>query len=160
MIDNDGYRTNVGLVIFNSRGQLFWARRIGQYSYQFPQGGIQKDEILEDAMYRELYEEVGLRPEQVEVIAKTHSWVKYKLPKKYIRYHSLPLCIGQKQKWFLLKLTTNEKNINLSASNHPEFESWKWVSYWYPIRQIVSFKQHVYRLILCEFSKYVLPYQI
>ena len=157
LIDADGYRANVGIVIINDRGQAFWARRFGQHSWQYPQGGIDKGESAEEAMYRELHEEVGLKPEHVKIVASTKHWLRYKLPKRLIRHDSKPLCIGQKQKWFLLKLTSKESSVDLLHSDHPEFDDWRWVSYWYPVRQVVSFKREVYRKVMKEFSLLAMP---
>jgi putative (di)nucleoside polyphosphate hydrolase len=67
------------------------------------------------------------------------------------------VCIGQKQKWFLLRLRCKESDVNLLKSNHPEFDDWRWVSYWYPIRNVVSFKRDVYRRVMKEFAPIVLP---
>ena len=157
MIDAEGFRANVGIVICNRMGQVFWAKRYGQHSWQFPQGGIDKGETAEQAMYRELHEEVGLMPEDVEVLAVTKNWVRYKLPKRLIRQGSNPVCIGQKQKWFLLQLTCNEEDVNVLKSGHPEFDDWRWVSYWYPVRNVVSFKRDVYRRVMKEFVPVAMP---
>ncbi|NRD72974.1 RNA pyrophosphohydrolase [Shewanella sp. VB17] len=159
MIDSDGFRANVGIIICNRFGQVMWARRFGQHSWQYPQGGLDDGETPEEAMYRELYEEVGLRPEHVQILASTRSWLRYKLPKRLIRQDSMPVCIGQKQKWFLLQLKSNESAINLNASGHPEFDDWRWVSYWYPVRQVVSFKRDVYRKVMKEFAPMALSFQ-
>jgi putative (di)nucleoside polyphosphate hydrolase len=159
VIDAEGYRANVGIVIINDRGQVFWARRYGQHSWQYPQGGVDGNETAEQTMYRELYEEVGLKPEHVKIIGSTKHWLKYKLPKRLIRHDSKPLCVGQKQKWFLLKLVAPEKMVNVLQSSHPEFDDWRWVSYWYPVRQVVSFKREVYRKVMKEFLPYALPLQ-
>ena len=158
MIDAEGFRANVGIVITNGRGQVFWARRFGQHSWQFPQGGVDKGESAEQTMYRELEEEVGLLPEHVEIMASTKHWLRYKLPKRLIRHDSKPVCIGQKQKWFLLKLTSKESSVDLLRSGHPEFDDWRWVSYWYPVRQVVSFKRDVYRKVMKEFAPVALPF--
>jgi putative (di)nucleoside polyphosphate hydrolase len=159
VIDADGFRANVGIVITNGRGQVFWARRFGQHSWQYPQGGMDTGESAEQPMYRELREEVGLLPEQVEVLASTKHWLRYKLPKRLIRHDSAPVCIGQKQKWFLLKLKGDESKIDLLHTEHPEFDDWRWVSYWYPVRQVVSFKREVYRKVMKEFSSVALAVQ-
>lgn len=148
MIDSDGYRANVGIVLSNPDGAVLWARRMGQDAWQFPQGGINANEDEEQAMYRELWEEVGLQSKDVDVIASTKSWLRYKLPKRMVRRNSQPVCIGQKQKWFLLQLTSNEEQLNLKASQTPEFDQWKWVDYWYPIDHVVYFKKRVYRCAL------------
>ena len=113
MIDAEGFRANVGIVICNELGQVFWARRYGQHSWQFPQGGIDENETAEQTMYRELYEEVGLQPEDVKILAVTKNWLRYKLPKRLVRQGSNPVCIGQKQKWFLLQLTCKEEDVDL-----------------------------------------------
>ncbi|WP_392566156.1 RNA pyrophosphohydrolase [Utexia brackfieldae] len=155
MIDNDGYRPNVGIIICNRYGQVLWARRFGQNSWQFPQGGIKQNETPEQAMFRELNEEVGLTAKDVKILAVTNGWLRYKLPKRMIRWENTPVCIGQKQKWFLLELITNEKNINLNVCPAPEFDNWCWVSYWYPIRQVIAFKRDVYRKAMKEFAVHV-----
>ncbi|MCS2147294.1 RNA pyrophosphohydrolase [Scandinavium manionii] len=156
MIDDDGYRPNVGIVICNRLGQVMWARRYGQHSWQFPQGGINPGESAEQAMYRELFEEVGLSRKDVRILASTRNWLRYKLPKRLVRWDTKPVCIGQKQKWFLLQLIGNDDDINMQTSSTPEFDGWRWVSYWYPVRQVVSFKRDVYRRVMKEFAGVVL----
>lgn len=153
MIDSEGFRPNVGIVICNSQGRLLWAKRIGQNAWQFPQGGIKDGESLEQAMYRELDEEVGLQEKHVEIVHETKDWLRYKLPSNYIRQHSTPVCIGQKQKWFLLGLQIEESLIDLERSTEPEFDSWRWVSYWYPLKQVIDFKREVYRKALQEMRR-------
>lgn len=157
MIDTEGFRANVGIIICNKSGQVFWARRYGQHSWQFPQGGIDKGETAEEAMYRELNEEVGLTQKDVKIEAVSRNWLRYKLPKRLVRKGTDPVCIGQKQKWFLLSLTCKESDVDLAATGHPEFDDWRWVSYWYPIRNVVSFKRDVYRRMMQEFMPLVMP---
>ena len=152
MIDFDGYRPNVGIVICNRNGQVLWAKRCGQNSWQFPQGGINDNESAEQAMYRELHEEVGLQPKDVRLLYVSKHWLRYKLPKRLLRYDSKPMCIGQKQRWFLLQLVGDEKNINMKTTKSLEFDGWRWVSFWYPVRQVVSFKRDVYRKVMKEFA--------
>ncbi|MFT5162144.1 MAG: putative (di)nucleoside polyphosphate hydrolase [Alteromonadaceae bacterium] len=159
VIDADGFRANVGIVICNNKGQVFWARRYRQNSWQYPQGGIDQGESPEEAMYRELNEEVGLNPEDVELLAVTKQWLRYKLPKRLIRRDSKPLCIGQKQKWFLLRLKCSPQDVDLLKTDHPEFDDWRWVSFWYPVRQVVSFKREVYRKAMTEFAPVALQHQ-
>lgn len=150
MIDADGFRPNVGIILVNAHGQLLWAKRIGHDSWQFPQGGISRGETPLDAMYRELYEEVGLYPEHVKVLAVTRDWLRYRLPKRYVRTGQEPLCIGQKQKWFLLYLDeANTKYIRFDVGV-PEFDDWQWVSYWFPLTGVVPFKRNVYQRALLE----------
>ncbi|WGE85021.1 RNA pyrophosphohydrolase [Actinobacillus equuli] len=153
MIDFDGYRPNVGIVICNKAGQVLWAKRFGQNSWQFPQGGINEGENIETAMYRELYEEVGLTKKDVRLLWASKYWLKYKLPKRLVRSDgSQPVCIGQKQRWFLLQLLSDENTIDLKTTKSPEFDGWRWVSFWYPVRQVVSFKRDVYRKVMKEFA--------
>ncbi|MFC1589649.1 RNA pyrophosphohydrolase [Pseudomonadota bacterium] len=155
MIDSKGYRSNVGIVLCNSEGKVFWARRCGQDAWQFPQGGIQKNESPVDAMYRELQEETGLLPGHVEVAGQTSDWLRYQIPDHLLRRHSKPLCIGQKQIWFNLKLIGSESDFNLSDCDKPEFDRWRWVDYWTPIDEIISFKREVYRQALEELEQYL-----
>jgi putative (di)nucleoside polyphosphate hydrolase len=150
VIDSDGFRPNVGIIIFNDDGQLLWTKRLGQDAWQFPQGGVQRHESPEEALLRELNEEVGLAPEDVEIIACTDRWLRYRLPRHLIRQNSHPVCIGQKQKWFLLRLLSDTEKIRFDMSDKPEFDHWRWVSYWYPVNQVVSFKRKVYRKALEE----------
>ncbi len=158
MIDAEGFRPNVGIVICNHKGQVFWARRYGQHSWQYPQGGIDEGETPEQTMYRELEEEVGLKQDDVEILAVSKNWLRYRLPKRLIRRESVPVCIGQKQKWFLLRLRCKESDVDLLKTSHPEFDDWRWVSYWYPIRNVVSFKRDVYRRAMKEFVSVVMPF--
>ena len=152
MIDPDGYRPNVGIILCNTQGHLLWARRIGQDIWQFPQGGIKSNEVPEDALYRELYEEVGLKTHHVEVMGCTRNWLRYKLPKRFLRRGSQPLCIGQKQIWYLLRLLGTDEDVRLDRGQPPEFDGWRWVEYWYPLTEVVSFKQNVYRRALEELA--------
>lgn len=155
MIDKNGFRKNVGIVLVNETGDVLLARRTGMDAWQFPQGGIDPGESAEEAMYRELREEIGLRDYEVELVARTRGWLKYRLPKKFVRQGQVPLCIGQKQIWFLLRLLVNEKQIVLDACANPEFDQWEWVPYWAPIKKVVAFKEEVYRKALEELSLFV-----
>ena len=156
MIDTDGYRANVGIILSNLQGQVMWARRLGQDAWQFPQGGIGVDENPIDAMYRELWEETGLRKKDVDILASTNSWLRYKLPKRLIRKNSQPRCIGQKQIWFLLRLLASEEEFDLAASRKPEFDAWKWVNYWHPTENVVFFKRRVYQCALAQLESCLL----
>lgn len=154
MIDEQGFRQNVGIILINDMGQVFWAKRIGQDSWQFPQGGINQDEYAEEALFRELYEEIGLQEKDVTIIGQTKNWLRYRIPERLIREQQ-PVCVGQKQLWFLLKLIGDEKDICFNLCEKPEFDDWQWVSYWYPVRNIVSFKREVYRRALKELAFYL-----
>jgi len=151
VIDSDGFRPNVGIMLANDKGQLLWARRVGgRNAWQFPQGGIHQGETPEQALYRELYEEVGLKQDSVAILGSTQGWLRYRLPKRYIRKGQQPRCIGQKQKWFLLRLLDEDKAVQLDQNDKPEFDHWQWVSYWYPLDQVISFKREVYRKAMKE----------
>jgi putative (di)nucleoside polyphosphate hydrolase len=157
MIDLDGFRPNVGIILSNRDGHVLWARRIGQEAWQFPQGGINRDETPEQALYRELGEEIGLGPEHVEIVGATKGWLRYRLPKRLVRHNSSPVCIGQKQVWFMLRLLGDEQAVRLDSSERPEFDSWRWVDYWYPLAEVVSFKRKVYRRALEELAPLLFP---
>ncbi len=153
MIDQHGFRLNVGIILTNNQGHVFWGRRIGQAdAWQFPQGGIQDYETLQEAMYRELTEELGLEKADVAVLGITRHWLYYRLPKHLRRNYSKPLCVGQKQKWFLLRLLSDENRIRFDLTDSPEFDQWQWVDYWQPIDQVIAFKRQVYKKALEEFA--------
>src|SRR5512137_254121 len=130
MLDREGFRPNVGIVLLNSRNQVFWGKRLRTHSWQFPQGGIKHGESPEQAMFRELHEEVGLRPERGH----------YK---------------GQKQIWFLLRLVGRDSDMNLRATDHPEFDAWRWNDYWVPLEMVIEFKRGVYEMALTELARYL-----
>ena len=143
----------MGIIIFNDYGKLLWAKRLGQDAWQFPQGGVQHNESPEEAAYRELNEEVGLDPHDVEIVACTGNWLRYRLPRHLVRQNSHPVCIGQKQKWYLMRLLTDTEKIRFDLGEKPEFDHWRWVSYWYPVNKVVSFKRKVYRKALAELNR-------
>lgn len=155
MIDADGYRPNVGIVLLNADGRLFWARRVNRDGWQFPQGGMRSDETPLEAMYRELEEETGLSAHHVEVLGATRGWLRYRLPNRFVRHHQRPTCIGQKQVWFLLRLNCSEDTFRLDACEKPEFDSWRWVDFWYPAANVVNFKRQVYERALRQFAPIV-----
>lgn len=156
-IDADGFRANVGIVLIREDRQVFLGGRTGGRGWQFPQGGVQQRETPEEALYRELKEEVGLDPHDVKLIAGTRSWLRYRLPKQYVRKNSHPPCIGQKQRWFLLKFTGSEDRFDLVSNGEPEFESWRWVDYWTPVREVIYFKRAVYARALDELARTAFP---
>jgi putative (di)nucleoside polyphosphate hydrolase len=156
VIDKAGYRYGVGIILINENRQVLLAKRIGMLAWQFPQGGMKEDETPEQSMYRELHEEIGLHPADVEILGFTRRWLRYRLPERLVRHHTTPLCIGQKQRWYLLRLANKDAKIDLQGNGSPEFDSWAWVSYWYPLRQVVAFKRRVYVMALKEFAKTVL----
>ena len=148
MIDPDGFRPNVGIVLVREDGKVFWARRVGHDGWQFPQGGMRTDETPREAMFRELREETGLIEDHVEVIGETPGWLRYRLPHRYLRFEEKPMCLGQKQVWFLLRLISSEDKLRLDWADCPEFDHFRWVDFWYPASNVVHFKRAVYRRAL------------
>ena len=156
-IDEEGFRANVGIILCNGEGQLLLAGRIGSKGWQFPQGGMLQGESAVEAMYRELHEEVGLAEDDVEILGTTQDWLRYRLPEKFVRRHSKPLCIGQKQRWFILRLTSSEENLRLDHTETPEFDRWRWVEFWRPVNEVIYFKRRVYARALHELGPHLYP---
>ncbi|WP_293993930.1 RNA pyrophosphohydrolase [Sphaerotilus sp.] len=157
MLDREGFRPNVGIVLLNQRNQVFWGKRIRTHSWQFPQGGIKYGESPEQAMFRELHEEVGLHPEHVRILARTRDWLRYEVPEHFIRRDARGHYRGQKQIWFLLQLTGRDSDMNLRASTHPEFDAWRWHDYWVPLEVVIEFKRDVYQMALTELARFLPP---
>lgn len=156
-IDTQGFRANVGIILMRDDRELLLGGRNGGRGWQFPQGGIRQGEALEDALYRELHEEIGLGSADVEVLGTTRSWLRYRLPPQYVRRDSMPPCIGQKQRWFLLRLKAPEDKLHFDSTDTPEFERSRWVPYWTPVREVIYFKRHVYARALHELGALVYP---
>lgn len=152
MLDKEGYRPNVGIILANQRNEVFWGKRVNQHAWQFPQGGIQHGETPLQAMYRELGEEIGLQRAHVRILGRTREWLRYEVPGKWARQESRSAYRGQKQIWFLLRLTAPDEAVRLDASNSPEFEDWRWVDFWTPAEEVIFFKRKVYRKALAEFE--------
>lgn len=154
IIDEHGYRLNVGIILLSDQGRVFWGHRVGnRNAWQFPQGGMMPGESPEETLYREMEEEVGLTEADVSLLGGTRDWLTYRLPRRFLRRRgNAPHCIGQRQKWFLLRLTAQEERIDLQRSDQPEFQDWRWVSYWYPVRKVVHFKRGVYVRALKELA--------
>jgi putative (di)nucleoside polyphosphate hydrolase len=153
MLDREGYRPNVGIVLVNTKNEVFWGKRVREHSWQFPQGGIKQGETPEQAMYRELREEIGLHPEHVKIIGRTRDWLRYDVPKHWIRREWRNTYRGQKQIWYLLRLVGHDTNVCLRSSSHPEFDAWRWNDYWVPLDAVIEFKRGVYQLALVELSR-------
>jgi putative (di)nucleoside polyphosphate hydrolase len=158
LIDSEGFRSNVGIVLMRGSGEVFLGRRArGRGGWQFPQGGMRQGEDLEEALFRELHEEIGLTRADVTVLGRTEGWLTYRLPARYIRRNTHPLCIGQKQRWFLLRVKREDIQFALDATPEPEFDRWRWTGYWEPIREVVYFKQAVYAQALRELAPVAFP---
>ena len=156
-IDTEGFRANVGIVVMRGDGSVFLGRRTGGRGWQFPQGGVRQGEELEQALYRELNEEVGLIAADVELVGKTGDWLRYRLPPRYVRRNRRPVCIGQKQCWFLLRLKREDVRFAFDQTNEPEFDQWRWASYWEPVREVIYFKRPVYTRALTELAPLAFP---
>ena len=152
MIDQDGFRLNVGIILAHPAGSVLWARRRGEDAWQFPQGGMKTGETSEETLYRELYEELGISQHQVLLLGQTEGWLRYRLPKAFIRPRGKKTCVGQKQRWYLLALDDPCVQPNLEITEYPEFDAYQWVSYWYPLGQVIPFKRDVYRQAMKELS--------
>lgn len=153
MLDRDGFRPNVGIILVNCKNEVFWAKRIREHAWQFPQGGIKLGETPEAAMYRELFEEIGLRPEHVEIVGRTRDWLRYEVPRQWIKRELRQSYRGQKQIWYLLRLVGRDCDVCLRASSHPEFDAWRWSEYWSPAESVIEFKRHVYKQALTELAR-------
>ena len=153
MLDRDGYRPNVGIIIANHRNEVFWGKRVREHSWQFPQGGIKYGETPEQAMYRELHEETGLKAEHVRILGRTREWLRYDVPREWIKRDFRGNYRGQKQIWFLLRLVGRDCDVRLRASEHPEFDAWRWHDYWVPLDAVIEFKRDVYSQALNELSR-------
>ena len=157
MIDRDGYRPNVAIVLCNAKNEVFWGKRIKEHSWQFPQGGIKAGESPEDAMFRELEEETGLKREHVRILGRTKNWLHYSVPNHWVKREWRGTYKGQKQIWYLLKLTGRDHDIRLRASSHPEFDAWRWHDYWVPLDNVIEFKRDVYRQALHQLVRFLEP---
>ena len=156
-IDADGFRANVGIILANADNKLLLGGRVGAKGWQFPQGGMLEGEDPVDAMFRELHEEVGLETGDVEVLGVSSDWLRYRLPDKFVRRHSKPLCIGQKQRWFMLRLTTDDTRVRFDRCDKPEFDRFRWVHFWRPVNEVIYFKRRVYARALHELGPAVYP---
>jgi len=155
MLDRDGYRPNVGIILCNTRNEVFWGKRVREHSWQFPQGGIKHGESPEQAMYRELHEEVGLQPDHVRILGRTRGWLRYDVPQQWIRREWRTSYRGQKQIWFLLRLVGRDCDVCLRTSERPEFDAWRWSAYWIPLESVIEFKRDVYQQALNELARFL-----
>jgi len=158
LLEQKEYRPNVAVIIVNLSGKVLWCQRKQHDGWQFPQGGIDKGETPVEAALRETKEEVGLDEHDIEIVYESQQWFRYKVPKeKRTGYFTKKIFFGQKQKWFLARLLSDENKIDLNAYRPIEFDKWVWANYWHPINAVVSFKKETYRQallsILPEYNK-------
>ena len=155
MLDRDGYRPNVGIVLANARNEVFWGKRVNQHAWQFPQGGIKHGESPEQAMFRELEEEVGLKSGHVRILGRTRQWLRYEVPDKWVLRDWRGRYRGQKQIWFLLRMVGRDCDVQLRACEKPEFDAWRWHEYWIPLEAVIEFKRDVYQQALTELHRFL-----
>ncbi|MBL6946094.1 MAG: RNA pyrophosphohydrolase [Rhodospirillales bacterium] len=148
------YRKCVGAVLINRAGLVFVGERIdiAEPSWQLPQGGVNKGEKPRKAMKRELAEEIGVT--KIKIVAECADWLCYDFPKELIGKAWGGRFRGQKQKWFAMRFSGKDADIDLNASNHPEFRSWQWVPIDRVPELIVAFKRPVYETIVDEFRPF------
>jgi len=106
-------------------------------------------------MYRELEEETGLKREHVKILGRTKNWLHYNVPSHWVKREWRGTYKGQKQIWYLLRLTGRDHDIHLRASEHPEFDAWRWHDYWVPLDTVIDFKRDVYRKALHQLAQYL-----
>lgn len=146
------YRPGVGIMLLNRRGDVFVARRtdVRGEAWQMPQGGIDRGEEPRAAALRELREEIGT--DRATILAESKGWLSYDLPAELVDKARHRHWRGQRQKWFIMRFTGDERDIDL-ATEHPEFEAWKWVSVKDLPDLVVSFKRQVYLDLVSEFPE-------
>jgi putative (di)nucleoside polyphosphate hydrolase len=147
------YRPCVGIMLFNADGKVFVGNRLDQTveSWQMPQGGIDKGETPKEAALRELKEEVGTK--KAEIIAEMEVWVTYDLPEHLVGIAFHGKYKGQRQKWFALRFTGKESDIDLTTHD-PEFSSYRWVSLEELPDLIVPFKREIYQQVIAALGQY------
>ena len=145
------YREGVGMMLLNPAREVFVAKRIDTVSeaWQMPQGGIDAGETPQQAALRELREETGT--DKADIVAQSRDWLTYDLPDHLIQKLWGGRYRGQRQKWFALRFTGQDSDINI-ATEHPEFSEWQWIAMRELPDIIVPFKRDLYRAIVAEFS--------
>ena len=146
------YRRCVGMMILNNIKEILVGRRLDHPSgfWQMPQGGIDENENPEEAVWREMMEEIGTN--KAKLLKISSQWINYDIPSETLK--TLPWghkYIGQTQKWFAFQFTGEENDINVGTVN-PEFSEWKWTKIKLIVDEIVPFKRDVYSVILEEFK--------
>jgi putative (di)nucleoside polyphosphate hydrolase len=150
------YRSGVGIVLINGAKKIFVGKRIDNNSdaWQMPQGGIDVGEDEDLAMFRELYEETGIKESKVKILAKSQGYFYYNLPYKLQKKFWGGKYLGQKQRWYAVEFLGDDGDVNI-ATEIPEFSNWKWIAKDEIISAIVQFKRDLYTQIITEFSKFL-----
>jgi putative (di)nucleoside polyphosphate hydrolase len=145
------YRPGVGIMLLSAEGSVFVAQRIDMPSdaWQMPQGGIDKGETPIEAAWREMKEEVGT--DRAELLAESHDWYTYDLPRDLAARLWRGRFRGQRQKWFVFRFTGTDRDIDITSHDHPEFSTWRWVSMADLPALIVPFKRPLYQQLVGEF---------
>lgn len=152
------YRPNVGVVLFDRRGCVWLGRRTntkGPYNWQFPQGGVDDGEDLEDAARRELLEETGIS--SVTLLGRTDGWLTYDFPPGWTGSKAQKGWKGQKQVWFAYRFEGHDSEVNLKHHLPPEFDSWRWAKIEEALAKVVPFKRETYVQVIQAFSQYAEP---
>ena len=153
--DDTRYRPCVGIMLVNGSGQVFVGNRIDNREsgfWQMPQGGVDPGEELDAAMLRELGEEVGARPEHLEIVARLPETLYYDLPPELQGKMWGGRYCGQRQTWYLVRFAGSDADIDIAAHDPPEFCEWQWVEPALLPELIVPFKREVYRSIVEGFA--------
>lgn len=152
------YRPCAGVVLINAEGRIFAGARIDNpgAAFQMPQGGIDAGEDVQTAALRELWEETGIHPDRVEVLAETRDWLTYDLPPELLGKVWKGKYGGQRQKWVLMRFRGADDEVRIDG-DHPEFSEWRWMRAGDLIAGIVPFKRAVYEAVLAEFADYLAP---
>lgn len=159
IIDDHGFRANVAMALLNQQGLIWIGRRADTGGWQLPQGGIEQGESAEDALWRELHEELGLHSDHVRILGRTRDPIPYIIPPHLRRRKEARPVIGQLQTWFLLRFLGRNEDIHLDAGREVEFDRYAWVPYDRPIELVAPFKRDAYRRALDELAIYREPPQ-
>ncbi|MEN9855091.1 MAG: hypothetical protein RL186_34 [Pseudomonadota bacterium] len=149
-----GYRPNVGILLFDMRGLVWLGKRRGfngQYAWQAPQGGIDRNEDVEAAALRELEEETGIGRDLVAVIDHTDDWLSYDFPEEMQRGRNRRNR-GQTQIWYALRFLGSDIDVKLNAHKQIEFDAWRWERLESLVDLVVPFKRDVYQHIAKRFA--------